>query len=149
MPTPPLSDIITQDIRVGATAYYLPEESSPQDDQYVFGYRILIMNQGDQPARLLSRRWTIIDGEGQHRIVKGPGVVGQHPRLEAGQAFKYSSFCALGTPWGTMEGQYVMQRDNGSKFDIQIGRFYLAVDKLDTAIPDDRLFQDRSSLLNP
>jgi ApaG protein len=149
MPTPPLSDTTTHDIRVGATAYYLPEESTPEDDQYVFGYRILIVNQGSEPARLLSRQWTIIDAEGQQRLIKGPGVVGQHPRLEAGQAFKYSSFCPLNTPWGTMEGQYLMQRDDGSEFHIDIGRFYLASNKLDTAEPDDRLFTNDQHQLNP
>lgn len=135
MPTPPMSDTTTHDIRVGATAYHLPEESDPEADLYVFGYRILIVNHRDEPARLISRQWTIIDGEGQTRVVKGPGVIGQHPRLEPGQAFKYASFCKLATPWGTMEGTYQMQRDDGSMFEINIGRFYLATDKLDTAEP--------------
>lgn len=133
MPTPPMSDITTHGIRVGATAYYLPEESSPDQNEYVFGYRILIVNHRDEPARLISRHWHIIDSQGDKREVRGQGVIGQNPRLEPGQAFKYSSFCVLPTPWGTMEGTYKMQQDNGSLFDIAIARFYLATDKLDTA----------------
>ena len=139
MPLPPMSDTTTHEIRVGATAYYLPDESTPHEDAYVFGYRILIMNQSNAPVRLLSRIWTIIDGDGKERYVKGAGVIGQTPHLEPGQAFKYSSFCKLDTPWGTMEGQYTMQRDNGSKFVIDIGRFFMATDKLDVAKPDERL----------
>lgn len=138
MPTPPMSDTTTHDIRVGATAYYLPEESDPQADEYVFGYRILIVNHRDEPIRLISRKWTIIDGDGKTRYVKGQGVIGQNPRLEPGQAFKYASFCRLPTPWGTMEGSYQMQRDDGSMFEINIDRFYLAVDKRDTAQPIER-----------
>jgi len=142
MPTPEYSDTTTHDIRVGATGFYLPAESNPAQSEYVFGYRILIVNHGQQPAKLLSRRWLIIDGEGQERHVQGQGVVGQTPRLEPGQAFKYSSFCPLETPWGTMEGSYRMQYDDGQEFDVTIGRFYLATDKLDTAEPDERLTQD-------
>ncbi len=149
MPTPPYSDTTTHDIRVGATGFYLPEESNPREDEYVFGYRILIVNQGDRPVTLLSRRWTIIDGDGQPREVQGPGVVGQTPRLEGGQAFKYSSFCPLSTPWGTMEGSYRMQYDDGQAFEVAIGRFYLATDKLDTAEPDPRRADDPQPQAKP
>lgn len=149
MPTPPLSDTTTHEIRIGATAYYLPDESTPEEDEYVFGYRILIVNQSDKPVTLLSRQWTIIDGDGQERHVKGPGVIGQMPHLAPEQAFKYSSFCPLSTTWGTMEGQYTMQREDGSKFTVDVGRFYLSIDKLDTARPDDRLFPGQTQLANP
>lgn len=120
-----MSDVTTQGIRVGAAAFYLAEESEPAENQFVFGYNIVIANVGDAPAKLLSRHWIIIDAAGRREEVEGPGVVGQTPRLEPGQAFKYQSFCPLRTNWGTMEGTYTMQRDDGEKFDVQIGRFYL------------------------
>ena len=61
--------------------------------------------------------------------VEGPGVVGQTPRLEPGQAFKYQSYCPLRTGWGTMEGTYQMRYDDGQEFEVVIGRFYLRVPK--------------------
>ena len=125
MATPEMSDTETDGVRVGATAYYLPDESDPTDRKYLFGYTIVIANHGDVPVQLLSRHWVIIDGAGRREEVKGPGVVGQTPRLEPGEAFKYQSFCPLHTPWGTMEGTYRMRRDDGSTFDANIGRFYL------------------------
>ena len=125
MPTPTLSDITTQGIRVGASAFYLPEESDPADKKFVFGYTVVISNEGDLPAQLVSRHWLIIDGNGKREEVKGPGVVGKTPRLEPGQAFKYQSFCPLKTQWGTMEGEYIMRRDNGETFEAKIERFYL------------------------
>ena len=125
MSTPELSDVMTEGIRIGATAYYLPEESDPDDRKFLFGYTIVIVNRGDSPAKLISRRWTIIDALGRREEVEGPGVVGQTPRLEPGQAFKYQSFCPLKTQWGTMEGSYRFQRDDGTEFDASIGRFYL------------------------
>lgn len=120
-----MSDVTTEGIRVGAAAFFLPEESDPTGRRYLFGYNIVIHNLGEQPAQLLSRRWLIIDANGNEEVVEGPGVVGQMPRLEQNQAFKYSSFCPLPTPWGTMEGVYRMRRDDGSEFEIEVGRFYL------------------------
>lgn len=125
MSTPELSDTTTHGVRVGATGYFLPEESDPDARRYVFGYTIVIVNTGQEPAKLLSRHWVIIDANGEREEVRGPGVVGEQPRLEAGEAFKYQSFCPLRTRWGTMEGSYQMTRDDGTEFDVEIGRFYL------------------------
>jgi ApaG protein len=125
MSTPDHSDMTTNGIRVCAAAFYLPDQSDPDARNYVFGYNIVIANLGDQPAQLLSRHWRIIDAHGRHEEVEGPGVVGQTPRLSPGQAFKYQSFCPLKTPWGTMEGIYHFKRDDGSRFEAKVARFYL------------------------
>ncbi len=129
MSTPQMSDVTTDGIRVGAAAFYIPEQSDPDGHQYIFGYNIVIANTGDKPAQLISRHWAIIDAHGRRDDVRGPGVVGQTPRLEPGQAFKYQSFCPLRTKWGTMEGEYLFQRDDGSQFEVKIGRFYLTLAK--------------------
>ena len=127
MPTPEMSDTTTRGVRVGATAFFLPDQSDPDDRKFLFGYNIVIANYGDVPVQLLRRHWVIIDGLGRREDVEGDGVVGQTPRLEPGQAFKYQSFCPLRTPWGTMEGTYQMRRDDGTTFDARIGRFYLKI----------------------
>lgn len=127
MSTPELSDTTTEGVRVGATGYYLPEQSDSAMPRFVFGYTIVIANVGDSPAQLISRHWIIIDAHGRREDVEGEGVIGKQPRLEPGQAFKYQSFCPLRTTWGTMEGTYRMRRDDGSEFDARIGRFYLRV----------------------
>jgi ApaG protein len=125
MATPELSDTTTDGVRVGATAYYLPEESNPDERKFLFGYTIVIVNKGTAPVQLINRRWTIIDAAGRREEVSGPGVIGQQPRLGPGERFKYQSFCPLKTNWGTMEGSYEMRRDDGTTFDAQVGRFYL------------------------
>ena len=127
MPTPEMSDTTTEGVRVGAAAFFLPEQSEPDEHKFLFGYTIVIANEGSAPAQLISRHWVIIDAEGHREEVQGPGVIGQTPRLEPGQAFKYQSFCPLRTAWGTMEGSYTMRRDNGETFDAKIGRFYLTM----------------------
>ena len=125
MSTPEMSEMVTQGIRVGASAFYLPQESDPDEGRYAFGYTIVIANEGDRPAKLLTRHWVIIDAEGRREDVRGPGVVGETPRLEPGEAFKYQSLCPLRTAWGTMEGSYALRRDDGETFEALVGRFYL------------------------
>ena len=127
MPTPPVSDTITEGIRISASAFFLPDESDADARRYVFGYQIVIVNEGEEAAQLLSRHWTIIDSIGRQHEVEGPGVVGQTPRIEPGQSFDYQSFCPLKTPWGTMEGSFAMRRNNGQTFEARIHRFYLTI----------------------
>ena len=129
MPTPLMSDLTTDGVRVGATAFFLPEQSNPGNSEFVFGYRIVIVNNGGEAVKLLNRRWTIIDADGHVEEVRGEGVVGQQPTIKPGQGFKYTSFCPLTTAWGTMEGEYQMQRGEGELFDVKIGRFYLTSDE--------------------
>src|SRR4051812_4533476 len=100
MPTPVLSDTTTEGVRVGATGFYLAGESAPEENRYVFGYRIVIVNEGAIAATLRSRHWIIIDGNGHVEEVKGAGVVGEQPRLGPTEGFKYTSYCPLSTPWG-------------------------------------------------
>ena len=121
----PHSDLATEGIRIQAAAQFLPQESDPDRQQYVYIYRIIITNEGDSSAKLLTRHWVIRDADGHRKDVKGPGVVGEFPELAPGESFQYISGCPLSTAWGTMEGTYTMERDNGDRFMAEIGRFFL------------------------
>ena len=125
MPAPAMSDITTHGFRVGATAFYLAQESDPDASQFVYGYRVVILNDSDRPAKLVSRHWEIIDAQGKVKEVDGEGVVGEQPHLEPGRAFKYTSGTVLATAWGTMQGHYEMEAENGETFRIQVQRFFL------------------------
>ena len=120
------SDETTEGIRVRVSAQYLPERSAPERRQFLFVYRVQIENVGDQWAKLASRRWVITDGNGEVNVVEGPGVVGETPELSPGDRHEYMSGCPLQTHWGTMEGHYVMEREDGSTFEARVGRFFLA-----------------------
>lgn len=119
------SERTTAGIRIEVSPCFVPEQTHVPSGQYVFAYHIRITNEGDQTTTLLSRRWSIVDADGDVREVRGEGVVGHQPRLEPGEAFEYASFCTIRTRWGTMEGEYQMHRDDGSVFKAQIERFYL------------------------
>lgn len=121
----PDSDTLTQGIRVTAAARYAAAESQPGSHQYLYEYRIRITNQGLERAKLRSRHWVILDANNQRAEVRGEGVVGKQPSLAPGESFEYRSSCPLRTRWGTMEGEYTFERDDGSRFEVEIGRFFL------------------------
>jgi len=120
------SEAITRGIRVEVASRYLPERSQPLQSRWFFSYDIEISNRGDEVVQLLNRHWIITDANGRTEEVKGPGVVGNQPVLEPGESFRYTSFCPLTTPFGTMEGSYEMVTDGGETFLAKIERFTLS-----------------------
>ena len=104
---------------------YLPDQSAPDEDQYVFAYTITITNTGDVTAQLISRTWNVNDANGHTDKVKGLGVVGQQPLLKPGQAFEYTSGTRLRTPTVTMHGSFFCVAEDGEKFDADIPMFVL------------------------
>ena len=114
-------------IQVAAQAFYLEEQSNPEQDRYVFAYTVVIQNQGNVPARLLSRHWIITDANGKIEEVRGEGVVGEQPYLRPGEGFQYTSGAILETSVGSMHGSYQMLADDGMTFDAGIPAFVLSV----------------------
>lgn len=114
-------------IRVDVATRYIPEQSDPESDRYVFSYAITITNQGSIPAQLISRHWVITDAEGKVQEVRGLGVVGNQPLLQPGEKFEYASGTALETPVGTMKGTYQMVAEDGTQFDAEIPEFVLSM----------------------
>ena len=107
-------------INVDVQSAYIEEQSSPDAERYVFAYTITIRNDGQIPAKLLTRHWIITDGDGEEEQVRGDGVVGEQPHLQPGQSFRYTSGAVLDTPVGSMQGSYQMLADDGTDFDAPI-----------------------------
>ena len=122
-----VSDTTTRGIRIEVRSTYIPERSSPNEEEFFFTYHVRISNVGHETAQLVSREWTITNAEGEVERVKGPGVVGQQPVLQPGGSFEYSSYCPLRTSVGSMHGTYQMVTDKGDQFDAVIAPFTLAV----------------------
>jgi ApaG protein len=126
------SQAVTDGFRVTVQPCYMIEHSNPADDKYLFSYTITITNESTRRARLCSRHWIIVDADGGRHDVRGEGVVGETPVLAPGTSYRYSSFCPLPTEWGTMEGTYLMEADNGEVFEIAVARFYLVASPIHT-----------------
>ena len=121
----PVSEAVTEHVRVEVIARHVAENSRPLEGEWVFQYTIRITNEGLDTVQLVGRHWTITDASGETREIKGPGVIGQQPVLGPGQSFKYSSWCPLKTPTGVMQGTYQMVRENGAAFDAEVAPFGL------------------------
>lgn len=115
------------DVDVDIETEFVESESQPDDRRYVFAYTVTVHNQSEVPATLMERRWTITHGTGKVERVEGEGVVGQQPRLLPGQGFRYTSGAVLESDVGIMEGRYILETDEGSRYEASIPAFTLAV----------------------
>src|SRR5260221_14090098 len=116
---PPMSSL-EHKIGVDVEPSSRDERSDPRETGSFFSYAITIRNEGQVPARLLTRHWVITDANGKVEEVRGDGVVGEQPYLKPGQGFRYSSGAVLETPVGSMQGSYQMLADIGEHFDAPI-----------------------------
>ncbi|MEJ2179247.1 MAG: Co2+/Mg2+ efflux protein ApaG [Gammaproteobacteria bacterium] len=114
-------------IEVDVETSYLEDQSSPDMNRYVFSYTITIRNEGQLPAKLLTRHWIINDANGHTQEVHGEGVVGEQPYLKPGESFQYTSGTVIETPVGSMEGSYQMLSEDGTPFDADIPAFTLSL----------------------
>lgn len=117
----------THNIIVSAEPYYLAEQSDEASGRHVWAYRITIENGSRETVMLRSRHWRITDAAGRLEEVRGDGVVGEQPLLEPGDSYQYTSGCPLDTRSGVMEGSYMMERSDGSTFQVAIPAFSLDI----------------------
>ena len=117
---------VTNDISVRVRSFFLADQSRPEENHFVWAYRVRIENRGTQTVQLLRRTWRITDGRGRQQHVHGDGVIGQQPVLKSGEMFEYTSGTPLETPSGFMTGQYHMIfTETGITFDVDIPTFSL------------------------
>jgi ApaG protein len=116
-------------IGINVITKYIPEQSSPENNHYVFSYTITIKNHGKISAKLISRHWIITDSNAKIQEVYGDGVIGKQPELNSGDQFCYTSGVVIGTPVGSMEGKYFMESNKGN-FETPISPFTLAVPEI-------------------
>jgi ApaG protein len=115
----------TANVLIRVEPSYLDDQSSPADNVYVWAYRIVIENKGQETVCLRSRYWRITDARGGVQEVAGEGVVGEQPVLAPGEKFMYTSGAPLKTPSGFMTGNYIMEGKDGRRFTVDIPVFSL------------------------
>ncbi len=116
----------TREVCVSVRSFFLADQSRPDDNHFVWAYRVKIENQGGDTVRLLRRTWHITDSRGRTQHVHGAGVVGEQPELQPGQSFEYTSGTPLETPSGFMVGVYHMIiATSGENFDVAVPAFSL------------------------
>ena len=114
-----------REFEISVETRFMASESDPAESRYLFAYTITIANRGDEPAQLRNRYWLITNGDGEQQEVRGPGVVGNQPRIAPGETFRYTSACPLDTEVGVMQGHYEFHNDHGEQFEVPIPPFSL------------------------
>ena len=115
----------TEGIRITVQPVYLDGQSDVLQRKFVFAYFIRIENGSSQMVQLMRRQWFIRHSSGRIEEVEGEGVVGKQPTIRPGSFHEYNSYCVLETMEGTMEGTYLMKRENGENFRVAIPAFTL------------------------
>jgi len=116
----------TSGVKISVESTYQSEYSNPENEHFMFAYRITIENLSEYTVQLVRRHWNIYDSIGLNKQVDGDGVVGEQPVLEPGAMHQYVSGCNLKSDMGFMEGYYEMIREmDNSIFHVHIPRFNL------------------------
>ncbi|MCI4644191.1 MAG: Co2+/Mg2+ efflux protein ApaG [Hyphomonadaceae bacterium] len=121
----PRYEAVTDGIAVRVVPRFMHDESSPVRGKFFWSYMVEIENQSDQAWTLTHRHWRIVDVAGRQQEVDGEGVVGQTPRLEPGESFRYTSGAPLSAPSGIMSGHYRFENDAGVALHAVIPAFSL------------------------
>ncbi|CAM3719009.1 CO2+/MG2+ efflux protein ApaG [Vibrio aerogenes CECT 7868] len=114
-------------VKVQVHTRYIPEQSVPEENRYVFAYIITIRNLSSQMVQLISRRWLITDANEKQITVEGDGVVGVQPEIGSNDEYTYTSGTVIETPVGVMQGHYIMLDSEGKEFTTEIEPFRLAM----------------------
>ena len=122
-----MEEAVTEGVQVQVESFYLDSHSIPEEDLYVFAYRIRLKNLSQRTVQLLWRHWIITDSNGDINEVRGDGVVGDQPVLVPDEEYEYTSGSQLKSPVGTMQGTYRMTTTDDYEFDVAIPCFTLAV----------------------
>ncbi len=116
---------ITENISVTVQPVYLDGQSNWMEKKFTFAYFVRITNNSDTSVKLIKRHWYITDGEVSVKEVEGDGVIGKQPLIKPGKSHEYNSFCVLENMEGSMEGTYLLRRQNGEEFKVTIPNFTL------------------------
>lgn len=115
---------ISSGVKISVETFYQPEYSNPQNEEFMFAYRVTIENNNPFPVKLISRHWHIFDSIGTIREVQGEGVVGVQPTVKPGDKYQYISGCNLNSEIGRMHGTYLfINAHNQKEFIVQIPAF--------------------------
>ena len=115
----------TRNIRVSVEPIFLDDQSTPDENYYVWAYKVKIKNAGEETVQLRSRCWKITDAQGRVQEIRGQGVVGEQPVIKPGASYEYTSGAPLSTPSGFMAGNYQMRNTDGETFQVEIPLFSL------------------------
>ncbi|HPA20123.1 MAG TPA: ApaG domain [Verrucomicrobiae bacterium] len=123
--SPPIVERPSVKVSIDAVTF-LPDAEAPPDRPFAFRYDISIHNQGDEPVRIVGRKWIVVGPNGDKLVLDGDGVVGEYPVIQPGGRFAYHSFHVIDGD-SDAEGAYYGLAPSGERFFTRIPRFHMSV----------------------
>lgn len=130
----PLTSVFsTERVILGASADYVGRKGSGTGD-YAFQYDVQFNNARDAPVEVVEHTWTVVDSNGNSRVVSGgPGVGGimgsRRHILAAGSAFRVQGEIRSPTPEANAQGMYqvIINGDDGGSHEIQARTDFMGI----------------------
>lgn len=119
---------ISSEIQVVVHPKFQPRMRGLDISEHIFSYEVQISNNSKSPIQLIARHWEIYDAGGEHKTVRGAGVVGLQPIIEPGETYTYQSAVGILGELGSMSGYYLMEDLNaGDTIRVEIPKFILTL----------------------
>jgi ApaG protein len=116
----------SQGVTISVETFFQPDYSNVLKSEYVFAYKINILNTNSFAIQLLRRHWYVVDSDGSKKEVEGEGVIGQQPIIEPDANYQYISGTNFTTDMGKMFGTYTMQNlYTQENFEVTIPEFVM------------------------
>ena len=112
--------------RLDKLVYHHGGKSLPPDKPHAFVYFITIHNGSEHTVTLLGRKWVVSHADGSQMVVEGDKIVGETPRLAAGEQFSYNSYHVTATSART-QGSFHGVDDLGRLVHVVLPAFDLIV----------------------
>lgn len=103
---------------------YDPSLSAPADKPHPFVYFITIANGSDEAVMIFGRKWIVRDATDRVDVYEGHGVVGQFPRIEPGEEFKYHSYHQVRSE-SRATGAFFGTTDDGRRIYVPVPEFLM------------------------
>ncbi len=113
-----------RNIGVTIRPIYLDGPSDLLKRQFRFGYAVTIKNGGSEEVQLLRRRWVVHERNGSRQDLEGNADLSGHPVIPPGETHVHDGSCTITSFNGTVEGNYLVQRD-GEQFRVPVPSFHL------------------------
>ena len=121
-----MESTVTEGVKISVEKFYQADYSNPQQQEFMFAYRVTIENNNLFPVQLLRRHWFIQDSSTEQREVEGEGVIGAQPIIAPSEQYQYISGCNLKSELGQMYGTYLMENVNTkARFEVNIPVFQM------------------------
>ncbi len=121
-----MESAVTEGVKISVEQFYQADYSNPQQQEFMFAYRVTIENNNLFPVQLLRRHWFIQDSSTEQREVEGEGVIGAQPIIAPNEQYQYISGCNLKSELGQMYGTYLMENVNTkNRFEVNIPVFQM------------------------